>query len=424
MNAEWTRDDRMSARESDYEGAGEHGGSFARDYPRTDGGLQTDWGVILGSLGAGMALAYLFSPGQGRRHRAYLRDQAVGVAHDLSRGVGRTARDLRNRATGMAAETAAAFRREMVPDEVLVQRVRAAMGRAVSHPRPIQVTAMGGRVTLSGPVLANEAPELLATVRRVRGVQAIENRLERHPGPGHLPELQGGSTRRSRLRRAEANWDSSTRLLTGAMGGALAAYGASRRDTPGILLALLGTGLLLRAATNTEVNRLTGVGAGRRAVELHKTLNIAAPSEEVFAFCSHYANFPRFMAHVREVKGDERGQSHWVVDGPAGVPVSYDAVVTQFIPNRILAWKTVEDSPIPHAGFLRFEPNADGSTRLDIHMSYNPPAGAAGHAVATLFGANPKQQMDEDFLRLKSLMETGKTSAPGEGEVTRDQLAA
>ena len=37
-----------------------------------------------------------------------------------------------------------------------------------------------------------------------------------------------------------------------------------------------------------------------------------------------------------------------------------------------------------------------------------------------LLGADPKTAMDEDLLRLKSLIETGKASAPGK-ELTRDR---
>jgi hypothetical protein len=46
-------------------------------------------------------------------------------------------------------------------------------------------------------------------------------------------------------------------------------------------------------------------------------------------------------------------------------------------------------------------------------MSYCPPAGLFGHAVAWVFGADPKTEMDEDLVRLKSLLETGKTRAHG-----------
>ena len=77
------------------------------------------------------------------------------------------------------------------------------------------------------------------------------------------------------------------------------------------------------------------------------------------------------------------------------------------VPNELLAWKTVEGASVEHAGLVRFEPDTDGTTRVRIRLSYNPPAGAFGHAVAALFGSNPKSRMDEDLMRMKTLIETG-----------------
>jgi uncharacterized membrane protein len=46
-----------------------------------------------------------------------------------------------------------------------------------------------------------------------------------------------------------------------------------------------------------------------------------------------------------------------------------------------------------------------------VQMDYVPPAGALGHAVAQLFGVDPRQAMHEDLVRLKSLLEDGRTSS-------------
>jgi uncharacterized membrane protein len=108
------------------------------------------------------------------------------------------------------------------------------------------------------------------------------------------------------------------------------------------------------------------------------------------------------------VKVREDGSSHWRVAGPAGQSVEWDAVTTQLIPNEVLAWKTTPGSTVEHAGFIRFE-RVNGGTRLDVKMSYNPPAGALGHTVAMLFGADPKTELDQDLLRMKTYLETGKT---------------
>jgi uncharacterized membrane protein len=55
---------------------------------------------------------------------------------------------------------------------------------------------------------------------------------------------------------------------------------------------------------------------------------------------------------------------------------------------------------------VHFEPSGSG-TRVTVHMEYSPPAGALGHALASLFNGNPKRQMDEDLMRMKEFIETG-----------------
>src|SRR5690606_27235537 len=132
-------------------------------------------------------------------------------------------------------------------------------------------------------------------------------------------------------------------------------------------------------------------------------------------------NFPRFMSHVKEIRelGDRR--SHWVVKGPAGSTVTWDARITRRVENEEIAWSTSGDTAVQNAGVVHFSPNREGGTQIDIRMSYNPPAGAAGHTIAELLGYDPKTLMDEDLVRFKSLVEEGKTTAEGQ-RVTRQEV--
>jgi uncharacterized membrane protein len=43
---------------------------------------------------------------------------------------------------------------------------------------------------------------------------------------------------------------------------------------------------------------------------------------------------------------------------------------------------------------------------VGLGAAHNPPGGAMGHAVAALFGADPKRQIDDDMMRVKTLIET------------------
>jgi uncharacterized membrane protein len=369
------------------------------------------WGSIL----AGVGLMYLFDPERGRRRRALVRDKFARGLDTAKDAAGVTGRDLRNRARGVVAQARALTDREPVSDEVLTERVRSQLGRVVSHPGAIEVTVTRGVVTLTGPVLSREVDDLLSSVSKVRGVEDVENRLEVHDRSGAVPGLQGGGPRpEHRFEFAQENWSPTARLLAGAAGGGLAAYAVRKRGVSGTAFGVIGAGLLARAITNLKLERLLGLGPGRRGIDVRKTIRVDAPVDRVFDYWKDVSNFPFFLSHVREVRDNGRGCSHWKVAGPAGIPVEWDAVITALVPNQLLAWKTVPGEAVRHAGVVVFDEDPQGGTRVHLRMTYKPPAGVIGHAVASLLGADPKQALDDDLVRFKSIIETGKTTAHGE----------
>jgi uncharacterized membrane protein len=363
--------------------------------------------VLISGLGLGAGLMYLFDPDRGRRRRALVRDKAVHTLHQASDAFDKTSRDAGNRLSGLVAEAGSLFKREEVIDDVLVARVRAKLGRAVAHPHAIRVAAKEGEVTLKGPVLADEVEYLLKCISSVPGVKGVENKLEVYEEAGNVPDLQGGVARAGEGAALVGALSPTARLLVGAAGGALALYGARRRDAVGLGLEAVGLGLFVRGLTNLAVKDLVGL-KGDHGISIQKTINIAAPVERVFETWSRHENFPRFMSHVREVKDLGEGRYHWTVAGPAGIPIEWEAEITEQVPNQLLAWESVPGSRIAQSGVTRFQSNGDGSTRVDVKLSYHPPAGAVGHAIARLFGADPKSEMDADLMRLKSFIETGQ----------------
>jgi uncharacterized membrane protein len=368
---------------------------------------------------------YLLDPSRGKRRRALARDKAAHLWRRSESMADKTGRDVAHRVRGIASTAGGVFRKEQVSGDVLAARVRSKLGRLVSHPGSIEVQAQDdGTVILSGPVLAREVHDLLTGVSKIRGVTRVENRLEEHREAGDVPGLQGGPAQppRRRFELMQENWTPAARVLVGAAGGALAFYGARQRHAAGIAAGVLGAGMLARSISNMEAKRLLGIRAGRRAVDVQKTINVNTPVEEVFNFWTRYENFPRIMSHLREVRDLGNERSHWVAAGPMGVPVEWDAEITEFIPNQVLAWKSTPGATVRNAGIIRFDRNPDGSTRVHMRISYNPPAGAVGHAVASLFGADFKHAIDEDLVRLKSLLEEGKTTAH-DRTVSREELA-
>jgi uncharacterized membrane protein len=215
---------------------------------------------------------------------------------------------------------------------------------------------------------------------------------------------------------------SPTEAVTGAMrmaGAALALYGMIRRGAWGTLLRTIGTGMVVSAAGRRGLigSSLPGIDR-RRAVDIQKTLYIDAPLDQVYAFWSNYENFPLFMSHVREVEDLGQGRSHWSVSGPGGVPIEWNASLTQQTPREVIAWRSEAGSMLENAGVIRFMASGSG-TRVDLRFCYLPPAGGAGQAVAELLGSDPRAKLNEDLGRMKALLEAttrsqthGKESQP------------
>ncbi|MEW5852994.1 MAG: SRPBCC family protein [Myxococcota bacterium] len=362
--------------------------------------------IIISGMGLGAALAYWADTRSGARRRARIKELAIHGTHEAVDAVETTARDLRNRVRGRVHHIKGAMAYEDVPDDILRERVRSRLGHVCSHPGSVDVEVDRGHVVLRGVVLEDEIKRILAAVRHVPGARTIDATLEPHTRPGSEPGLQGVPRRGTRAPWLQPSWNPTTRLVAGLSGAGLLGFGLVRRNP---ISALGGTALLIRAATNLQLKRLLGVGTGRGAITVQKTMLLHAPVEEVYALWSNLEAFPRFMSHVREVRHSGEDLYHWKVDGPGGTSVEWDAVVTRREPNHVLAWKSVPGAAIPNAGIIHFTP-ANGGTQLDIRFSYSPPVGALGHVVAAVLGVDPKKRMDDDLLRFKSLVEAGKAS--------------
>jgi Elongation factor P (EF-P) KOW-like domain len=79
---------------------------------------------------------------------------------------------------------------------------------------------------------------------------------------------------------------------------------------------------------------------------------------------------------------------------------------------RNLATGTVWEHSL-REGVARFDKDENGGTRIGIRMFYKPPGGVIGHYLAALLGSDAKHDMDDDLVRLKSLIELGRTRAHG-----------
>jgi uncharacterized membrane protein len=364
--------------------------------------------AVAAGLGVGAVAEYLLDPDRGRARRARLRDKTGRLVRRVRIELGVLTNDVGNRSRGVVAESRYRFSGNDVDPRVLHERVRAELGRHVRHPHAITVRVDdGGVITLTGDVLLAEQGRTLRGVRRVPGVAEVRPEWAVHEDPAGVPALQGaGRPREPVPELLQERWSPTARLL---VASAAAGTWAGAHGMPGALRwPVRGASVVLavRAASNLPVKRITGIGAGREAIEIEDAVTIAVPAERIWDWVSDYRVFQMIMPDVLEIDRAPDGRSHWVVRGPAGVPVRFDAEETNREDGHLLSWRTCDGQLVAHEGTLRLD-QENGRTRVQVRLCYNPVAGAVGHAVAAMFRVDPKRKLREDLQRLKSFLETG-----------------
>ncbi len=148
-------------------------------------------GLAVAGLCAGMVTEYLMDPDRGRARRARLRDKSTHAMHGVNDSLSGMSHDMSNRGRGMAMSARYRITGRSADDSVLHDRIRAELGRMVSHPHAVQVRVDGGTVTLVGDVLADEEKQARHAVKRVPGVKNVDAQWTVHEEAGDVPTLQG-----------------------------------------------------------------------------------------------------------------------------------------------------------------------------------------------------------------------------------------
>jgi uncharacterized membrane protein len=223
------------------------------------------------------------------------------------------------------------------------------------------------------------------------------------------------------------NVPSAERVGSVAAGLGLMAYGLSRKSFAGVLMTLGGAALLLRGATghcmayermginSRRLNSETGV-PGNKGINVVRTVLVNRPPHEVYHFWRDLRNLARFMEHVESVEELDQLHSRWIVKGPAGTRLEWQARILTDRPDELISWESLPGADVENAGSVRFEPVRGGSsTHVKVALQYQPPAGVVGVAVARFLNEAPEIQLVSDLTRFKTILE--ESALPGSPEV-------
>lgn len=146
-------------------------------------------------------------------------------------------------------------------------------------------------------------------------------------------------------------------------------------------------------------------------MEARSAITVNAPSPAVYAAWRDFERLPAFMYHLESVTTTIDRRSHWVVKGPAGTTVEWDAEIVEDVPGERIAWRSISGAAVDNSGVVRFTPAPrNQGTEVHVELEYSPPGRALGAFILKLFGEEPNQQIADDLRRFKQIVETGEVA--------------
>ncbi|HVK65048.1 MAG TPA: YgaP-like transmembrane domain [Polyangium sp.] len=209
----------------------------------------------------------------------------------------------------------------------------------------------------------------------------------------------------------------SERVVSTALGGGLVAWGLWRRGALGLLAGAVG-GALAHRGVRGHCPAYAALGMSSRnaptpmpllqanLTRIERTVTVARPANEVYAFLRDPAHVPHFAPHVERVEDLGAGSLRvWTsVDGERS---SWEAHIDLDHEARAIVLGHAEGPPERLAILLGNAPGGRG-TEIRLVLELSKTRGLLLRALAAVAGADPDAWARAGLRRLKMLLEAGE----------------
>ena len=134
-----------------------------------------------------------------------------------------------------------------------------------------------------------------------------------------------------------------------------------------------------------------------------KSLIVKGDISEVYSLWENFENFPYFMKDIKSISKKGENRSHWIMKGPLGKDLEWEAETTDIQRNKRIAWNSISGD-ITTSGQVTFNQLDNDEVQVTVQMQYTPPAGEAGKIAAHLLD-NPGKRVEEDLKQFKKYAE-------------------
>jgi uncharacterized membrane protein len=159
--------------------------------------------------------------------------------------------------------------------------------------------------------------------------------------------------------------------------------------------------------------KLKNKGSGMDS-SITETIEVNVPVRTAYDQWTQFEDFPQFMDSVKEIRQLDDRHLHWKAS-VAGKDKEWDAEITEQIPDKRIAWRSV--TGVPNGGVVTFHKISDNVTRIALQMDYQPegPLEQIGDA----FGA-VRMEARGNLQKFKDMIESrGKETGAWRGTVAQ-----
>ena len=206
---------------------------------------------LIEGLGIGALAMYFYDPDRGNSRRALVRDKVQSIYNAKLDAKDIMVNDTINRVKGLAHKTKARLSFHSPDDKQILEQIKSKIGHVVSHSGALAIDVNCGKVRVSGPILAEEQEQLIATIWDVQGVEMIEHKLDAYEDAGHIPALQG------EVRHLTCDdWTPTVSMAMCVAGGLMALFGVARGGIIGKTVSAAGLGLVAKGFGDVEAKAM------------------------------------------------------------------------------------------------------------------------------------------------------------------------
>jgi len=142
-----------------------------------------------------------------------------------------------------------------------------------------------------------------------------------------------------------------------------------------------------------------------------RSIIVKGTPDQLYKFWSDVDNYSEFMQHVKSVEMTGDNISHWILEGPQGETLEWDAEITRQDANKRIAWNSKEDPKMAASGQVTFNGLPDNQTEVTVTLQYSPTSESGSTANALL--SDLEGTLTSDLRSFKAIVEDMPGRVPG-----------